>query len=221
MKKETPYPIFQIGFNKCGTTSLHDFFVKNGYLSHHWDGGNIARTIKENIDSQNILKGYPENSFFSDMESSSVSEDIFGQYYFQKLNECYRSARFILNIRDKNKWIKSRLNHRHHTDDRRWKFGEYNLPAYAKDSMFRLGDLLNINFRKDKGSNSSDGPELLKKIWSAQWDSHIYEVTNYFKKIEPWKLLVFDVEKDNIYKLIDFFKDLNLNKERWGISNKT
>ena len=30
-----------------------------------------------------------------------------------------------------------------------------------------------------------------------------------------------DIEKDNIYKLIDFFKDLDLNKEHWSISNKT
>ena len=219
MKKETPYPIFQIGFNKCGTTSLHDFFVKNGYISHHWNNGKIASTIKENLNSKNILKDYNENGFFCDMEH--IDELIFAHNYFKELNRCYPSAKFILNIRDKNKWIQSRFDHRHYTEKRRWKFGKYNLYPYAKDMMFRYGDLLNINFRKDEGSNSSDGPELLKKIWSAQWDSHIYEVTNYFKGNWSNKLLVFDIEKDNIYKLIDFFKDLNLNKEHWGISNKT
>ena len=29
--------VFQIGFNKCGTKSLMDFFVQNGYPSVHWD----------------------------------------------------------------------------------------------------------------------------------------------------------------------------------------
>ena len=43
------------------------------------------------------------------------------------------------------------------------------------------------------------------------------KVKNFFNNSD--KLLVFDIEKDNVCKLIDFFKDLN--KEHWTVSNKT
>jgi len=37
--------IFQIGFNKCGTTSIHQFLLNNGIRSVHWEGGKIADEI--------------------------------------------------------------------------------------------------------------------------------------------------------------------------------
>lgn len=40
--------IFQIGFNKVGTVSLHEFFLKNGISSVHWDRGNLSKTIHSN-----------------------------------------------------------------------------------------------------------------------------------------------------------------------------
>jgi len=218
--KETPYPIFQIGFNKCGTTSMHALFWKSGYNSFHWDNGNLAKTIQENIDSQDIVKGYPKNSFFNDMELSLANEDIFCQYYFQKFFETYPNSKFVLNIRDKDKWLKSRIRHTISGDKRRWRFGEYNLPVYAKDSMFRIGDKLNINFRKHEGTDCSDGPELLKKIWSCQWDSHINAVKDFFTR-SPDRLLIFDIERDSVDKFIEFFKDIDLDKSKWGQNNKT
>ena len=110
-----------------------------------------------------------------------TDELIFAHNYFKELSRCYPSAKFILNIRDKNKWIESRLNHRHYTEKRRSKFGKYNLYPYAKDMMFRYGDLLNINFRKDEGSNSSDGPELLKKYGQLN-GIHIYMKSQIISK---------------------------------------
>ena len=35
--------IFQIGFNRCGTGSLYNFFKENGFISIHWDSGEIAK----------------------------------------------------------------------------------------------------------------------------------------------------------------------------------
>ena len=40
--------IFQIGFNKCATVSLHKFFESNGLKSIHWDKGRLAKTIYKN-----------------------------------------------------------------------------------------------------------------------------------------------------------------------------
>ena len=38
--------IFQIGFNKCGTTSIHRMLVANGINSVHWDKGRLSKSIK-------------------------------------------------------------------------------------------------------------------------------------------------------------------------------
>lgn len=219
-RKETPYPIFQIGFNKCGTTSMHALFWKSGYKSFHWENGQLARVIIENLASKDILKGYPRNSFFNDMEESSANECILCQYFFKEFFETYPDSKFILNIRDKDKWIKSRFNHTISGDERRWRFGDYDMPAYAKDSMFEIGDKLNINFRKHVNTDCSDGPELLKKIWSYQWDSHINAVKDFFAK-SPERLLIFDIERDSIDKFIEFFKDIDLDKNKWEQNNKT
>jgi hypothetical protein len=35
--------IFIIGFNKSGTTSIHELFSKNGCASIHWDEGRLAK----------------------------------------------------------------------------------------------------------------------------------------------------------------------------------
>ena len=35
--------IFQIGFNKSGSGSIHHFFLDNNIPSVHWDGGNYQR----------------------------------------------------------------------------------------------------------------------------------------------------------------------------------
>ena len=41
--------VFQIGFNKCGTMSLCDFFIKNGHKSVHWGDGIWDNHFKKNI----------------------------------------------------------------------------------------------------------------------------------------------------------------------------
>ena len=61
--------IFQIGFNKCGTKSLSDFFSNNGYLSVHWDNykwdNHFSKNQKEN---KPLLDGTnPHVVFFSDI----------------------------------------------------------------------------------------------------------------------------------------------------------
>jgi cytidyltransferase-like protein len=103
--------IFQIGFNKCGTTSLHEFLIKNGLYSIHWDDGNLARKIIENFNRKRpLLSGYEEYDAFLDMES--VDDDIHIYLtHFKMLDSQYPNSKFILNIRNVDDWILSRLNH--------------------------------------------------------------------------------------------------------------
>ena len=46
-----PFKIFQIGFNKCGTKTLHHYFSRNGIRSVHWDEGRLAQRMFANLAS--------------------------------------------------------------------------------------------------------------------------------------------------------------------------
>jgi hypothetical protein len=99
--------IFQIGFNRCGTTSLYNLFRKSGIPSVHWDRGRLAARMKFNYEhNRPILIGYERFRFFSDMETAP---HIYGYKYYKLLNQQYPNSKFILNIRDRDNWILSRL----------------------------------------------------------------------------------------------------------------
>lgn len=104
--------IFQIGFNKCGTVSLHKFFKSNGLKSIHWDEGRLAKRILKNF-QQNLplLNGYENYDCFTDMESQSDNIFIY-LTHFKELDKQYPDSKFILNVRNREQWIESRINHR-------------------------------------------------------------------------------------------------------------
>jgi len=105
--------IFQIGFNKCGTLSIHDFLVENGIRSVHYLKGELANIIFENHkNGRDLLTGLDEYDAFSDMESLNtdgfqyVANDL-----YKELHQTYPNAIFILNTRPVDDWINSRLRH--------------------------------------------------------------------------------------------------------------
>lgn len=115
--------IFIIGFNKTATRSLHNFFLNNGLKSIHWDNNNLVKIFENNIKNNNKLLtngktinksvnsdcNYEDAIVFSDMTNASLNKDA--KDYYQLLDSDYPNSKFILNIRDVNKWIKSRINH--------------------------------------------------------------------------------------------------------------
>jgi hypothetical protein len=108
--------IFQIGFNKCGTKSIHRFLSGNGLRSVHWDGGNLARKIHDNhMDGKPLLQGYEHFDCFTDMEDVDLGLYI-PVLYFKELDQQYPGSKFILNVRHIDHWITSRLNHRDYID---------------------------------------------------------------------------------------------------------
>ena len=83
--------IFAIGFNKTGTTSLHTLFKLLGYSSYHgtkWRG----------CDDLELLRSY--NCF-----SDGIPKDL------PKLDRLFPGSKFILQVRDLESWIYSRLAH--------------------------------------------------------------------------------------------------------------
>jgi len=143
--------IFQIGFNKCGTTSLHNFFKANMLRSVHWDGGRLAKTIKHNFETgQDILTGYQQYDCYTDMENAT--NDIFAYVsYFKEFDRQYPNSKFILNIRPLDKWIASRLKHGRCT--------------YVK--------IYEENFEMEA--------DAVVEMWKADWEKHTQAVIDYFK----------------------------------------
>lgn len=183
--------IFQIGFNKCGTKSIWNFFKENGYSSVHHDSGKLALSMKYNDkNNQKLLNQYYEKfKVFTDMEDIRHGKPYYAHIHlFKKLDQQYPNSKFILNTRDCERWVKSRLNH-----------GKY--------------------LQRCSISTGIPTPELTKK-WVRQWFNHHKNVIDYFKD-KPGKLLVFDIENDNIVKLVDFFPELKLDVNKWKHKGKS
>jgi hypothetical protein len=103
--------IFQIGFNKCGITSIHNFFISNGLRSIQWDQSILAQKMYQNSQQNKpLLSEYEQYDCVTDMESTK--HNIFMYLtHFKDLDIQYPGSKFILNKRNVDKWVKSRLNH--------------------------------------------------------------------------------------------------------------
>ena len=193
------FRIFQIGFNKCGTRSLNHLFKKNGIKTIHYGGGKIAETMFKHYKKNEPLIDirYRNITFFSDMESIVnpetplyVSQHLFKNLYYQ-----YPNSIFILNIRNKDNWIKSRLNHG----------SKSNEVKYLKIIMSKM----NMS-RKE-----------VIKLWSEEWDTHIKNVKEFFND-KPNKLIIYNIETEPIDVLITKLKPyININKELYKHIGKT
>jgi hypothetical protein len=192
--------IFQIGFNKCATTSLYFFFKLNGIESVHWaerQEGKINSIIClkaiENLSSnRNMFEGM-EYVFYSDMEFISSRRIIYLYEYYKIMDEQYPDSKFILNTRNLDDWIKSRLNHQ----------GPFET-SYLKRSM----DYFRCN--EDK----------VIKIWKNHYRNHINGVLSYFKN-KPGKLLHFKLEKDDANNIIDFLPEFTFRFKKLPEANLT
>lgn len=174
--------IFQIGFNKCGSHSLHGFFEDNGITSIHYDGGHLASYMySHNLDLPTHFK---DHTAFFDLENIYHGAcPAYIQFLFKELDQKYPGSKFILNTRSRENWIKSRCKH----DD------EVNTRAYI--------DVLCERYKLTK--------EQLIARWRQEWDTHHAAVQAYFKD-RPGDLLVFNIETDGGDKLCQFFKQ-NMN----------
>jgi hypothetical protein len=113
--------VFIIGFNRTATKALHELFTRSNYMSTHYScmdlkTGNpviLACQMKENLDSYKpILDGLGHFQVFSDMFWHREDIWIDGNKYYKQLHNEYPDAYFILNTRNMNDWLNSRVNHK-------------------------------------------------------------------------------------------------------------
>jgi len=213
--------VFQIGFNRCGTTSILFFFRKNGYTAVHRRAGRFSRagTLAAGIELAR-REGKPLLTFvgvfdvYTDMECRNLPmvmsrrfppriirklfekldpekdlAPIYAYKYFKELDQQYPDSKFILNTRNVDNWVGSRL---------RFQNKKYRSCIHGDD------------YHKDEAE--------LVACWKSDWHDQHRDVKEYFRD-RPSDLLVFDIEKDDPAKLVEFFVSYRLDKRHWIRTN--
>lgn len=107
-----PVRIFQIGFNKAGTTAIYRFLNDAGIPTVHFDGGRLARRLTDRIKAgQEPLLDYPLTVGFTDLEYVTAESMIEPFRKYDVLEARYPESLFILNTRDEDGWVASRRRH--------------------------------------------------------------------------------------------------------------
>ncbi|MEM6762405.1 MAG: sulfotransferase [Pseudomonadota bacterium] len=104
--------VIQIGFNKCGTRSMFQFFRRNKLKSMHWNDGVVGGAMRRNlVTGRRPFEGHEEFVFYSDVMGPRRSPIFEGQFFYKQCYEAYPGSLFILNTRNEDNWIKSRMRH--------------------------------------------------------------------------------------------------------------
>ncbi len=183
--------VFQIGFNRCGTLTMHGYLRANGVRSVHYDFGKLAQRMFRNLrQGEDILSGYNYDAFF-DMESNGPDEILEGYKLYPQLAARYPDAVFILNTRDREDWIRSRF-----------VVGEGRYAATQKA-------LLGI---------SSD--EELAQRWRREWEIHHSNVVEFFAG-KPHRFFVCDIRTDLPDRLNEMLPEYNLDSALYHLQHVT
>ena len=191
MTASTRPRIFVIGFNKCGTTSFHEYFQANGIPSVHWRGNTLALALHENLAAgRPPLQGKENWTAYMDMicipgspwgrSNSDQAPLIEGCRYFRELHQAYPEALFILNTRSPADWVRSRLEH----DEGR--FATAYLQAMAAEG---------VRNRRE-----------LERRWLQDWHQHHAEAMAYFEASAPAQFLVFHIDETPVERLNGFLE---------------
>lgn len=107
--------VFLIGPNRCATTTFHNFFHTQGLKSIHWRRGPIflAREIDARRDDIPALRDFLSRwTVFSDFVYLTDKVFIENHVLYETYARAFPEAYFILNDRNVDRWVNSRLLHR-------------------------------------------------------------------------------------------------------------
>lgn len=191
--------VVAVGFNKCATRSLTALFQSAGHqVVHHkvrkpWTRSrSIGRIIRDNLaEGRRTLEGAEAYTFYSDLIYSTPDESFDGAAKFREILRDYPDTILLLNYRDREEWIHSRLRHGH---------GEF-----AKREM------------KARGFSEVD---YLTQSWRNEWDAHIASVRSFMED-RPDQFVEYDIDNDSPEKLVNFFARYGLEASDFSDVGRT
>lgn len=110
--------IFIIGPDHCATSTLHNFFKKQGLKSIHAKSGEVNLTLQINNflgDDSKLRRFLMPWTVFSDFVYLTDEKFIEAHTEYKVFERLFPEAYFIFNDRNVERWIASRLRHRNGT----------------------------------------------------------------------------------------------------------
>jgi len=157
------FKVFFIGFNKCATRSFTSLFRGAGLNPYH---GGDADPLYYQI-PRNIAAGRKPLEGFEDYDAYSDSQRL--SFRFRDIDRGYPNSKFVLNTRDVNRWIVSRLNH---------------------------GDGTYVEYMNEAKNKNLTWDEWVS-VWRLQFIEHERQVTTYFQGRSE-SFLRYDIETDSL-----------------------
>jgi len=186
--------VVQVGFNKCATRSLTNLFAGSGHRAAHHkfkrvfgSNRNIARLMQQNIAAgRKIFAGFDDYTFYADLMIQTQSETYEAFKDFRRILADYPDTILLLNTRDREGWIRSRLKHGH-------------------------GTFLEMVMAANGFASEAECVEF----WKADWDRHLADV-RAFMADKPEQMVEFDMDCDSVSDLVGRFPQYQLSAEAWG-----
>ena len=178
---------FQIGFNKAATKSIDGLFRKNGLKTMHWASGRLAQQMESNrANGLKLLTGLEDVQFFSDMECLTRQVHIEAFKFYQILAQQYPKAVYILNTRDIDRWVRSRMAHRD---------GSY-MRRYMQVHGLTQGETI--------------------AVWRKDHLAHHRAVRAFFKDNSQLRFIEFNIDKHGPERITNAIPELELDPAKYG-----
>jgi len=191
--------VVQIGFHKCGTRSLEQLFRGAGHPVVKYKlrrpfrrSRNAGLLMRQNLEAgRKIFAGMEDHVFYADLIYQTESDAFEPIRCFREIMRDYPDTILLLNVRDREDWIRSRLKHGH-------------------------GEFVQRVLRQ-RGIDSKD---VLADLWRQEWDTHLAEV-RAFMVDRPEQLVEFDIDRDSVDSLVERLSVYGLSAEDWGDVGRT
>lgn len=159
--------VFAVGLPRCGTTSMHDLFVTLGLKSQHLNKA-MVRDIGGGVFNFAPMRRFDA---FSDSPFPYLWKDLF--YRFPK-------ARFILNTRSEDSWLKS-----------------VELLAKANEKLGGWRDTENNQRPRNYIAMLFGSSDFDEATWRLAFRRHHLDIRTFFKNQEAGKFLEVNIEEDD------------------------
>jgi hypothetical protein len=191
--------VVQIGFHKCGTRSLQQLFEGAGHRVVKYKlrrpfrrSRNAALLMRENLRAgRRAFAGMEDAVFYGDLIYQTETESFEPIRCFREIMRDYPDTILLLNVRNREDWLRSRLRHGH---------GEF-----AKRVM------------RQRGITST---EALADAWRQEWDTHLAEV-RAFMADRPGQFIQFNIDTDPVERLVERLSAYGLDADDWGDVGRT